>query len=230
MIAAILPPCAASYEAYSDTDDAVLLPEENAIVARASESRRRRFTTARACARHALSELGQSPVPILADQRGAPCWPTGIVGSITHCAGYRAAAVAKSEAVLCIGIDAEPNESLPRGVLQRIASDEERVGIHELVASEPRIAWDRLLFSAKEAVYKAWYPLTGRWLDFKEAAVVFDPVAVSFRVQLLVPGPRVFDQGLAGYAGRWIAENGLVITAVSVPRPHGRPEWLPANP
>jgi hypothetical protein len=53
---------------------------------------------------------------------------------------------------------------------------------------------------------------------------LFSTLPRPAQVQLLVPGPRVFDQGLAGYGGRWIAENGLVITAVSVPHPHAQPE------
>ena len=34
---------------------------------------------------------------------------------------------------------------------------------------------DRLLFSAKESVYKACYPLTRRWLDFSGCRVALHP-------------------------------------------------------
>lgn len=217
MIADILPLCAASYEAYNDRDHAVLLPEESAIVAGASEPRRRRFATARVCAHRALSELGLSPVAILADEHGAPCWPTGIVGSITHCAGYRAAAVARGEALLCIGIDAEPNENVPCRVLSRLASHEERNAIDELISLDPSTAWDRLLFSAKEAVYKAWYPLTGRVLDSKQVTIVFDPIGGSFEGRLLVSGPGTHSRWLTGFTGRWLVENGLLMTAIALP-------------
>jgi 4'-phosphopantetheinyl transferase EntD len=217
MIADILPLCVASREAYSDPDDAVLLPEENAIVARALESRRRTFTTARVCARHALAELGLSPVAILADQRGAPCWPTGIVGSITHCAGYRAAAVARREALLCVGIDAEPNKNVPCRVISRLASDAEREAVDGLISSHPSTAWDRLLFSAKEAVYKAWYPLTSRRLDFKEVTIIFDPIAGSFEARLLVPGAEMHNRCLTRFTGRWLVKDGLLMTTVALP-------------
>lgn len=207
MIAAILPPCVASHEAYDDSEDGRLLPEESGIVARAHESRRRSFTTARVCAHRALSELGLGSDVILADEHGAPSWPAGIVGSITHCAGYRAAAVARSEALLCIGIDAEPNENVPCRVLSRLASAEERNAIDELISLDSSTAWDRLLFSAKEAVYKAWYPVTKRPLDFDKIAVRFGSVG-SFEARLLVLGPEMPGHCLAGLAGQWIAENG----------------------
>jgi 4'-phosphopantetheinyl transferase EntD len=189
------------------------------MVARASESRRREFTTARGCARRALFEFGLGSVAILADQEhGAPIWPTGIVGSITHCAGYRAAVVARSDALSCIGIDAEPNENLPWRVLSRIASDQEREMVCDLLSSCPQIAWDRLLFSAKEAVYKAWHPLTQRWLGSRETSVIFDPVAGSFAARLLVPGPEMSGYCLAGFAGRWLFEEDRLITAIAVTR------------
>ncbi|HEY6480768.1 MAG TPA: 4'-phosphopantetheinyl transferase, partial [Streptosporangiaceae bacterium] len=113
MIEEILPPSVAAAEEFGDRPDAVLFPEEEAVIGRAIEKRRREFTTARACARAALARLGQPPVAILPGERGAPGWPPGIVGSITHCAGYRAAAVARVSQVLAIGLDAEPDLPLP---------------------------------------------------------------------------------------------------------------------
>ena len=38
----------------------------------------------------------------------------------------------------------------------------------ELTCSQPNISWDRLTFSAKESVYKAWFPTYGKWLDFTD--------------------------------------------------------------
>ncbi len=217
MLADILPLCAASCEAYDDLDDAVVLPEEKALVERAHEARRSRFATARVCAHRALSDLGLDPVAILADEHGAPCWPAGIVGSITHCAGYRAAAVARSETLLCIGIDAEPNKNVPPRVLSRLASDEERDAVYELISMDPSTAWDRLLFSAKEAVYKAWYPLTSRLLDLNEVTIAFDPSEGSFESRLLVPGPETHNGCLTGFTGRWSVNDGLLMTAIAFP-------------
>jgi 4'-phosphopantetheinyl transferase EntD len=65
-------------------------------------------------------------------------------------------AVALKEDVASIGVDAEPNDVLPNGVLDVIAKAPERAALPALDAAMPGVSWDRLLFCAKEAVYKAW--------------------------------------------------------------------------
>jgi len=194
-----------------------LYPEEEAVVARAVEKRRREFTTGRACAREALAQLGQPRQPIPPGPRGEPLWPAGVVGSITHCDGYRGCAAARDSDLLALGIDAERNEALPEGLLPDIALPEERGMLRALTREEPRIAWDRLLFSAKETVYKAWYPLAERWLGFEDATVSLDRAAKTYSVRLLVPGPVVGGRELKGFEGRWTAEGELLLTAIALP-------------
>jgi 4'-phosphopantetheinyl transferase EntD len=46
----------------------------------------------------------------------------------------------------------------------------ERAMLRDLAATAPGPCWDRLLFSAKESVYKAWFPPAGRWLRDHGAA------------------------------------------------------------
>ena len=89
-------------------------------------SRRADFVTVRACARLALGRLGVPPVPLVPGEAGEPSWPNGIVGSMTHCRGLRAAAVAFAHDADAIGIDAEPDEPLPDGVIDIVASPAER--------------------------------------------------------------------------------------------------------
>src|SRR5918992_849287 len=83
----------------------------------------------------------------------APRWPAGVVGSMTHCVGYRAAAVARSDELCGIGIDAEPHAALPGAVLDLVLRDEERERLRALADSSPDLHWDRVVFCAKEAVY-----------------------------------------------------------------------------
>jgi 4'-phosphopantetheinyl transferase EntD len=156
-------------------------------------------------------------VTALPGVRGAPQWPAGVVGSLTHCAGYRAAALAHAGEIATIGIDAEPHASLPEGVCDAIARPEELATLSALTAATPQVSWDRLLFSAKESVYKAWFPLTQRWLDFGEASITFDPTDGTFNAQLLVPAPPPADCLQGGLTGRWLARNGLLVTAIAVP-------------
>jgi len=217
MIERILPPQVAAIESFGDDPAAVLFPQERAAIARASESRRREFATARACARTAMTRLGLSAVAVLPGPRGAPQWPEGVTGSITHCAGYRAAAVALTRDVVSLGVDAEPNEALPdHGMLELIALGEERVRLGELAAWIPGICWDRLLFSAKESVYKTWFPLARRWLGFESADIVIDPREGTFTARLLVPGPLVGGTPLTMLNGRWLADHGFLVTAAVV--------------
>jgi len=214
VIEEILPAAVASAETFTDPPHAALLPQEAAIVERASDKRRREFTAGRECARIALGKLGVAPAPILIGERGAPRWPEGIVGSITHCDGYRAAAVAYADDVAAIGLDAELDDPLPRGVLDVISLPAERARLAALAGEWPAVCWDRLLFSAKESVYKAWFPLTGRWLGFEDADVTITP-AGTFAARLLTePQPPC----TASFAGRWLASGGLILTAIAVPR------------
>ncbi|HTT00172.1 MAG TPA: 4'-phosphopantetheinyl transferase superfamily protein [Streptosporangiaceae bacterium] len=217
IIGEILPPEVAAAEAFDDTETAVLFPEEEAAVMRAVPRRREEFATGRACARAALARLGLPPVPIVPGDRGAPRWPDGVAGSITHCAGYRAAAVARVGDVAALGLDAEPNAALPGGVIDRVALARERAGLPGLAAAVPGVCWDRLLFCAKEAVYKAWFPLTGRWLGFEQAEITVEPEAGTFRADLLVPGTAVAGRALDRFTGRWLARDGLLLAAVVVP-------------
>ncbi|MBO0819949.1 MAG: 4'-phosphopantetheinyl transferase superfamily protein [Nocardiopsaceae bacterium] len=214
MIQKILPATVAATEAFSDPPDVWLFPEEEDIIARAVQKRRNEFTTARACAREALSQLGIAPCPILHGSRGAPLWPDGVMGSITHCSGYRACAVARAGDVASVGIDAEPNESTPEGVVKTVTDDAERAHLAALSASRPDVYWDRLLFSAKESVYKTWFPLTGRWLGFEDARISIDPEAGTFTARLQVPGPTVNGTRHDSFTGRWIADQGLLVTAI----------------
>jgi len=217
MIGRILPSGIAAAETFEDDADAELYPQERAFIARAAESRRREFATARGCARTALARLGRPPVAVLPGPGGAPQWPEGVTGSITHCAGYRAAAVGLTTDVASLGVDAEPNEALPdHGMLELIALGEERVRLDELAASVPGICWDRLLFCAKESIYKAWFPLARCWLGFESADIVIDPRGGTFTSRLLVQGPLVNGVPLAQMSGRWLADKGLLVTAVVV--------------
>jgi 4'-phosphopantetheinyl transferase EntD len=216
MLQQILPAEVAATEAFEDQPGAMLFREEQAVIARAVGKRRREFITARACAHAALARLGVPPVPILPGAGGAPQWPPGVVGSITHCAGYRAAAVASTRDAVSLGLDAEPDGTLPDGVLDIVTIGAERVQFAELMAAAPGVSWDRLLFSAKESVYKAWFPLTQRWLGFEDAQIVIDPKHGTFTAHLLVPGPLVAGAPLTTLHGRWLTARGLVLTAILV--------------
>ncbi|MEU3985242.1 4'-phosphopantetheinyl transferase superfamily protein [Streptomyces sp. NPDC026672] len=224
MIADLLPDSVVAVESFGDdgADRAPLHPGEEEVVARSVDKRRREFTAVRACARRAMEKLGVPPQAVLPGERGAPQWPAGLIGSMTHCDGYRAAALVHARDLASLGIDAEPHGPLPDGVLLSVALAAEQRRLALLAASRPAVHWDRLLFSAKESVYKAWFPLTGKWLGFEDADIEIHadpttPSSGSFRAKLLVPGPLVDGRRLGHFDGRWTVDQGLVATAIAVP-------------
>lgn len=219
--AALLPPAvivvAASHNVMVRLD-----PAEARAVAAAVPSRVAEFTTGRACAHEALRRLGVPDGSIGRGSRGEPLWPAGVVGSITHCDGLRAAAVARRGEVTGVGIDAEPHLPLPADVMELTLTPPERRRVGHLRAAVPEIAWDRVVFSLKEATYKLWYPLRREWLGFEEvdAAVQTDG---TFTVELPRPLPTPDGEVLV-VRGRWAVTDGLLLTAAALTPARSSPQ------
>lgn len=217
MISSVVPDQVVAVETDRD-DPAPLLPEEFAVVAHAVKKRRTEFATVRRCARQAMASLGvpadQVARAILPGPGGAPQWPPSIVGSMTHCEGYRAAAVARASEVVSIGIDAEPHAPLPEGVLPMISLPSERAMVFELADLNTAVCWDRLLFCIKECVYKTWYPCTHLWLDFDQAEVLIKPNDGTFGVKLLASGLRAKGVDASELTGRWAASDKMIMAGI----------------
>jgi 4'-phosphopantetheinyl transferase EntD len=96
---------------------------------------------------------------------GAPIWPAGVVGSLAHDEAVAVAAVGLRRDFASIGIDVEPAGALPADMLALVVTPRER----RVIDDDPVRA--RLLFAAKEAVYKAIYPLDGVFLEFGDIEV-----------------------------------------------------------
>ncbi|MFI0979460.1 4'-phosphopantetheinyl transferase [Streptomyces sp. NPDC021093] len=220
MLSRVLPAHVAVAESYADLPRARLHPEEHGLAGTFRAQRRAEFTTVRHCARRAGRSLGLPPFPLLPGDTGAPLWPAGVVGSLTHCRGYRGAAVAHAADVRSLGIDAEPHVPLPDGMLERIALPEELRHQEALRSWDGSVSWDRLLFCVKEAVYKAWSPLTGHWLGFHEASVLIQRSPPVFTARLLRAAPDGCEVPQV-LVGRWHAQDGLLLAALAV-RHRGR--------
>ena len=224
LVSSVLPGAApeelAYAELYSDPPELAPLADEEPLIAKSVAKRRNEFITVRHCARIALGQLGVPPVPILKGDKGEPLWPDGVVGSLTHCTGYRGAVVGRTGAVRSVGIDAEPHDVLPDGVLGAISLPEERA---EMPGSlPPGLHWDRILFCAKEATYKAWFPLTKRWLGFEDAHITFETfeahgpgsAAGGFVSRILIDPEALSGPPLTALRGRWSVDCGLALTAI----------------
>ncbi|SBU98595.1 4'-phosphopantetheinyl transferase EntD (siderophore biosynthesis) [Streptomyces sp. Ncost-T6T-1] len=207
--------------AYADVPDSLLYPEELATVAGASERRRRAFAAGRHCAHRPLDHLGVPAGPLPVGRSGEPLWPAGGAGAITHCESYRAAAAARSTELAALGIDAEPHAPLPAGALEAVVLPHERGRRRALARVRPGLHRDKVLLSAKESVCKAWFPLTGRWLNFTQAELNFHPdpgqatTAGEFHARPLVAGPVARGGPVRHFTNRWMLADGLVVTAAT---------------
>lgn len=159
----------------ADGDELALLPEEMAAFSASVIKVRRASGAARIVARNLLTRFGQPPCAIRKSVAGMPIWPRGIVGSLAHDSEVALAAMAAQRDFLSVGIDVEPAEPLEAELLEIVATAKER----ESIVGEP--CHGRLLFSVKEAIYKAVYPLDGTFLDHHDVEVSLPDRAAAIR-------------------------------------------------
>ncbi len=199
-----------------------LLPGEQALVANAVERRRREFAEGRDCAHRVLAGLGWAGFAVLAGPNREPLWPPGVVGSITHCEGYVAAAAARVAdlgSIRSLGIDAEVRVPLGPEVSRLVLTEDERRRTSRSGDATLATAY----FGAKEAVYKSWFPLTGRWLDYQDAELDLDPAAGNFDVRLLPSAPEPAGGLLFGGRVALSATHVFAVATATLPSPcrHG---------
>ncbi|WP_324752429.1 4'-phosphopantetheinyl transferase family protein [Roseovarius sp. Pro17] len=186
-----------------------LWPQETPAIAKAVRKRRLEFTAGRVAARQAMAELGLPPQPVLQAPDRAPLWPTGMIGSIAHCDRVCIAAIALSGTARSIGIDIEPDTALPADLEQIICTPNERRWLdrHPL-ADRDRLA--KLIFSCKESVYKAQYPLTGEMIGFEMVEIQPDLARHSF---LALPSKKsVFGR----LSGQFAFAGGFILTCYRI--------------
>jgi len=186
----------------ADMDDMgqplALHPEEEIFAAKAAPKRRRDFVLGRACARAALAGLGHGDAMIGMGEGGAPLWPQGIVGSITHTSIYAAALAAEARLFSGIGVDAERVGGVTEELWPRLFGSAERDHLMGFDGAS-RAILATVIFSAKEACYKAW-AMKG---------------ALAFRDIHIAPEAGGFTATRSGeiLRGRTVVEGDLVLTA-----------------
>jgi 4'-phosphopantetheinyl transferase EntD len=197
LISRLLVPGMFGAELWDYGQQVVIRPDENVHVLGSGEKRRRDFALGRACARAALAGLGHGDAVIAKGDDGAPIWPAGIVGAITHTKGYAAALVGEACNFPNIGIDAERAGGVTEDLWPRLFTyaEQETLRSH----SDPMLA-ATMFFSAKEASYKA---------GALKGALAFREIAVSLNGSgFVVTGPDV------SLSGRCAAEADMVLAVV----------------
>jgi 4'-phosphopantetheinyl transferase EntD len=212
MLERVFPADVVTVEADEATWQSPLHPEEEAELGRVSDARRRDFGAGRACARVALERLGLPPGPLLRQADRSPRWPPGAVGSISHCPGFCAAAVGRSGRYAALGLDVERAGRARPELARRICTPRERAALPSLGAEALGI-----VFSIKEAVYKAWHPLTGTALGFQDVEVGIELEAGRFLARLDAKAAPAID-GRHEVEGRFAVSAEHVAAGLAVPR------------
>ena len=187
-----------------------LLPGEEVCVRGAVERRRREFAAGRACARRALEQLGITNYPLLVGPDRAPIWPDDVVGSITHCPGFAGAVVARREAIRSVGLDAELSDPLAPELVELVCTVDERTRLARLPGLPPN-GWAKVVFSAKEAVYKCLSSAARVALDFADVEIRLVPHMGRFTAYLRTPIPEALPARLEG---RFVIALPHVLTGV----------------
>lgn len=184
----------------------------------AIERRRREFAAGRACAQIAIQKLGHKNMSIPIKKDGLPLWPPLTVGSITHCPNFCCAVVSDSRNMMSVGIDAEIRGAVGADIEDLISARDERskwpsTGISR---SDTR----SICFVAKEAFYKAYYPITSKFLDFHDVNVTIyggtskGKFTVGFREADALDA--IICRKMEGF---WIIHEENVYSGVSVKHP-----------
>jgi enterobactin synthetase component D len=188
-------------------------PQERQSNPGARSRRRNDYNTGRLCARRALDYLGIGREAIPPGQRGRPLWPKGVIGSISHAAGFWCAAVSDSKRSL--GIDVERlDRSMSASMLERVCTPHELESICKW-EGQGMDAAAILVFSAKEALYKCLYPLVGTFIQFQAAEINVDWDSDRFTVCLMEDLSPEWTAGteLVGY---YSLEADFVLTAIVI--------------
>jgi 4'-phosphopantetheinyl transferase EntD len=213
MLARLFPAQVVTAVAPAGAPEEPLHPDEAACLGAAGAARRREFALGRRCAREALARLGIEGAPVPAEPDRRPRWPDGIVGSLSHCDAVCAVAVARRGAIAGVGLDVERDGRVGDALARRIGSPAE---LAQLAALRERGVDARTwLFSAKESVYKGYYPLARRRLGFRDVEIAFDVEAGAFEARL-VREDAPPAAGARAFRGRLACERGLVWTAVTL--------------
>jgi enterobactin synthetase component D len=164
---------------------------ERFLSPRACPKKKTEFFLGRAAVGYALRELGEYG-HVLRGGDGAPIWPDGISGSITHCWPWAAALVVRSRRPLAVGIDLENLEKVARSDISNvICTPAELDWLRQGFSFHERLG---MIFSAKEAVYKGIYPWCKQYIDFQDVELSWLPDRQSFGVSLLAGTEAQFSR------------------------------------
>jgi 4'-phosphopantetheinyl transferase EntD len=217
MIETLFPKEVLTFWSEEEPDPALLYPEEAECVRNAVLKRRREFALGRLCARRALAEMGIRDFPLLVKKDRSPAWPEEITGSLSHCEGFCAVALARRSLMAGLGLDVEAAEPLDENLVPMVCDAGEMAGLAASSAAERGIL-ARLVFSAKESVFKCVNPLEGVFLDFHDCRLELDPLRSVFIARISHPALAPRWEGME-LRGRFAGNSRRLFTGVALPAP-----------
>lgn len=188
-------------------------PQEALALGRAVPRRLAEFHAGRAAARAAMALLALPSRPIPMGQDRAPIWPDGVTGSISHTATACVAVAGLTDVWAGIGVDLEDATALDPLLVGEVCTRAEQRWLGALPPAE-RGLMAKLIFSAKEATYKAQYTLSGQLFDFDALELSIDRSACRFEACFqYTQGPFAAGTTLAGF---YAHAAGLLVTGVAL--------------
>ncbi|WP_294229559.1 4'-phosphopantetheinyl transferase superfamily protein [uncultured Shimia sp.] len=163
---------------------AVVWPQEAPAIAHAVPKRRREFAAGRQAARMAMLALGQPEQAVPTRPDRAPQWPSNLAGSISHDATSCVAIVGADTQFRALGVDVEPDAPLHDDLTAEICLPQEQAWLLDIPPPR-RALLARRLFCAKEAVYKAQYPLTQTLFGFDAIHVTLNVHGTGFSARFM---------------------------------------------
>ena len=194
-----------------------ILPEEEIFLKTLSSTKRKiEFSQGRSCAHQALAKfkLEAQPIPRNAETR-EPCWPESVRGSITHSGKYVAVAVGMADDFSGIGIDLESLSSKVDFNISRHVCVEQELEWLKTLAPEKANQVLRIIFSAKESIFKCLFPISKTHLYFKDATVELDEDNAEFTFALSRECSGITKVGFR-HRGNFSIIDKMLLTAIYI--------------
>jgi len=188
-----------------------LHPKEAKELASMAEIRQIGFSSGRYCAQRAQASLGLDIQPVGRSQR-VPIWPDHCVGSISHSTTIAAALVSKN--FKSVGIDIEETGRVEEKLYRILFTEFEKELISQSNPAHSGLDAAAIIFSAKEAGYKAIYPLGRKFIGFQEAEILLQPEQQTFSIRYL--GKHEPNKALNAGKGYWQIHAGHVLTIFTI--------------
>ncbi|WP_435639671.1 4'-phosphopantetheinyl transferase family protein [Carnimonas bestiolae] len=191
---------------------------------KAVAKRKAEYLAARLCAKTALQRHRVASLPWMLPEERCPCWPEGWLGSLTHSDGIAAAAIARGTELNAVGIDIEGWIAAQRAerLAPAILREEELAYWHSIESPESRGQWLTRIFSAKESLYKALYPLVRKPFYFHDASVIYDEARPErFKMRLEIDLSDELSRGFICSA-RSLSLHEMAVTLIALPAEDSR--------